>query len=152
MPPRSRPRVFVDADVIFAGSASPSEHGASLVILRMGEITLIDAVTSRQAISEAERNLAAKMPAALSTFRLLVERCLRVVIDPIQRDVAKYAGIAHAKDLPILAAAVRERCEWLVTFNTDDYLPGHPDVAVLRPGAFIQRVRTLLTHMDLTRE
>jgi len=142
----------VDADVIFAGSASPSEHGASLVILRMGEITLIDAVTSRQAISEAERNLAAKMPAALSTFRLLVERCLRVVTDPSRRDVAKYAGVAHPKDLPILVAAVRERCEWLVTFNIDDYLPGHPDVAVLRPGAFIQRLRTLLTHMDLTRE
>jgi len=144
--------VFVDADVIFAGSASPSEHGASLLVLRTGEITLIDAVTSRQAISEAERNLAAKMPAALSTFRLLVERCLRVVNDPSQRDVAGYAGIAHPKDLPILVAAVRERCEWLVTFNGDDYLPGHPDVAVLRPGAFIQCVRALLTHMDLAKE
>ena len=144
--------MFVDADVVFAGSASPTEHGASLVILRMGEITLMDAVTSCQAISEAERNLAAKMPAALSTFRLMVQRCLRVVTDPSQQDGAKYAGIAHPKDLPILVAAVRECCEWLLTFNVDDYLPGHPEVTVLRPGAFIQRVRTLLTHLELARE
>jgi hypothetical protein len=75
----------VDADVIFAGSASPSEHGASLVTLRVGEITLIDAVTTRQAITEAEHNLAAKIPDALTTFRLLVERSLRVVPDPSGR-------------------------------------------------------------------
>ncbi len=152
MPTRSKPRVFVDADVIFAGSASPSGHGASLVTLRMGEITLIDAVTSRQAITEAERNLAAKIPDALTTFRLLVERSLRVVPDPSRRELAAYGDLADPKDLPILVAAIRERCQWLVTFNVDDFAPGHPDVTVLRPGAFIQRVRAILIHIDLTRE
>ena len=29
-----KPRIFVDADVLFAAAASPNEHGASLVILR----------------------------------------------------------------------------------------------------------------------
>jgi predicted nucleic acid-binding protein len=149
MPTRSKPRVFVDADVIFAGAASPSEHGASLVTLRMGEITLIDAVTSCQAITEAERNLSAKLPRALTTFRLLVERSLRVVPAPSRQDFAVYEDIADPKDLPILGAAVRERCQWLVTFNVGDFEPGHPDVTVLRPGAFIQRVRTVLTYMDL---
>lgn len=145
---RSRPRVFVDADVIFAGSASPSEHSASLVTLRMGEITLIDAVTSRQAITEAERNLAEKIPDALTTFRLLVERSVRVVPNPSQQDLVQHGDLADRKDLAILVAAVRERCEWLVTFNVGDFVPGHPDVTVLRPGDFIQRVRTVLTHMD----
>lgn len=67
-------RVFIDADVLFASAASPSEHGASLLILRLGELTLIEAVTSEQVIAEAERNLPAKMPAALPTFRALVAR------------------------------------------------------------------------------
>ena len=49
MPP-DKPRVFVDADVLFAGAAAPSEHGASLVVLRMAEITLIDALASPQVI------------------------------------------------------------------------------------------------------
>jgi hypothetical protein len=45
----SKLNVFVDADVIFAGAASPSEYSASNVVLRMAEITLINAITSAQA-------------------------------------------------------------------------------------------------------
>ena len=47
---RTKPRVFVDADVLFAGAASPSAHSASLVLLQMAEITLLDALTSQQVI------------------------------------------------------------------------------------------------------
>ena len=36
-------RVFVDADVLFAGAASPNSESASLVVLRLAEMTLIDA-------------------------------------------------------------------------------------------------------------
>ncbi len=149
MPPTNpnKPKVFVDADVLFAGSAAPSENGASLVILRMAEITLIDAVTSQQVIIEAERNLAAKLPQALSTFRLLVSRCLRVVLSPQPSELAQFANLADPKDVPILAAAVREECQWLVTFNIRHFQPGHPSVTVIRPGEFILRVRDLLTRI-----
>lgn len=142
-----RPRVFVDADVLFAGSAAPSEHGASLVVLRMAETTLVEALTSQQVIIEAERNLAAKMPGALPAFRLLVARCLRVVEDPSDEEVSAYAGLADASDLPILVAAVRAGCPWLVTFNVRHYRPGHPDVAVMPPGDFLLRVRDVLARM-----
>ncbi len=59
----------IDADVIFAGAASPSEHSASLVILRLAEITLIEARTSQQAIIEAERNLKQKLPQTLPALQ-----------------------------------------------------------------------------------
>ena len=140
-----KPRVFVDADVIFAGAASPSEHSASLVILRLAEITLIEAITSQQAIVEAERNLKQKLPQTLPTFRLLVDRCLQVVANPQPAELTDYAGIADAKDLPILIAAVREACPWLVTFNIRHFQPGHPEVAVLKPGDFILHIRERLT-------
>jgi hypothetical protein len=139
-----KPRVFVDADVLFAGAASPSEHGASLTILRLAEITLIEAVTSHQVITEAERNLEEKLPAALPAFRLLVSRCLRVVDNPLPEDLDSWAGMADPKDLPILVAAAREGCPWLVTFNVRHFKPGHPDVTVLRPGDLVLRVRELL--------
>jgi hypothetical protein len=70
-----KPRVLIEADVLFAGAASPSEHGASLTILRLAEITLIEAITSQQVITEAERNLEEKLPAALPGFRMLVSAC-----------------------------------------------------------------------------
>lgn len=140
-------RVFVDANVLFAGAAFPSEHGASLVILRMAEITLIQAITSEQVIAEVERNLQAKLPAALPAFRLLVSRCLEVKPDPTAAERAPYEGLADVKDLPILVAALREKCSWLVTFNTRHFQPGHPDVNILPPGAFVQRVRYLLANL-----
>jgi hypothetical protein len=137
-------RVFVDADVLVAGAASPSEHSASLVVLRLAEITLIDALASQQVITEAERNLAGYLPAALPAFRLIVSRCLRVVDDPTPAESAAHHGLADPKDLPILVAAVRETCPWLVTFNLRDYQPGHPAVKVLQPGVFVQHVRGVL--------
>jgi hypothetical protein len=57
---RCKPVVFLDADVIFAGAAAPTEHGASHVVLRMSEITLIDCVTSEQVMAEVEGNLTEK--------------------------------------------------------------------------------------------
>ncbi len=142
-----RPRVFVDADILFAGSVSPSEHGASLVVLRMAEITLIEAITSEQVITEVERNLTAKMPAALPTFRLLVSRCLKVVATPTMTERESHIGRADVKDLSILVAALRENCPWLLTFNLRHFKPGHPDVAVMPPGTFIQQVRHLLAQL-----
>lgn len=140
-----KPRVFVDADVLFAGSASASEHGASLMILRLAEMTLIEALASEQVIVEAERNLTVKLPATLSTFRLLVDRCLKITSSPTLEGLAPFAGLADRKDLPILVAAVQNDCQWLVSFNVRHFRPGHPDVTVLPPGEFIQRVRYLLS-------
>lgn len=145
--PRARPRVFVDADVLFAGAASPREHRASLVVLRMAEITLIEAIASAQVIAEAERNLAARLPAALPIFRLLVSRTLLITADPDPTAIAEHAGLANPKDLPILMAAVRKGCPWLVTHNVRHFQPGHPTVTVLRPGEFVLRVRYLLSQL-----
>ncbi len=50
-----KPLVFLDADVIFAGAAAPTKHGASHVVLRLGEITLIECVTSTQVVTEEDR-------------------------------------------------------------------------------------------------
>ena len=143
-----RPRVFVDSDVLFAGAAGPGEHGASLVVLRIAEITLIEALVSQQVVTEAERNLREKMPTALPAFQLLVHKCLRIVADPELSDLKTLAGKADPKDLPILCAAVRESCPWLVTFNVRHFRPGHLSVTVLRPGEFVLRVRDQLAHLS----
>ncbi len=75
----SRPRVFVDADVLFCRRCRARRTGASLVILCLAEITLIEVMTSQQVLVEAERNLGEKLPETLATFRLIVSRCLRQV-------------------------------------------------------------------------
>ncbi|HSH01014.1 MAG TPA: PIN domain-containing protein [Anaerolineae bacterium] len=143
----NKPRVFVDSDVLFAGAASSSEHSASLVILRLAEITLIDAVVSEQVITEVTRNLTNKLPTALPLFNLLISRAVRQVPDPTEVLIAQYAGLADGKDLPILVSAVREGCPWLVTFNGRDYQPGHEAVRVVRPGVFVRAIRHQLSEL-----
>ena len=143
-----KPRIFIDADVLFAGAASPNEHSASLVILRMAEITLIEAVASQQVITEVERNLEEKIPAAMPAFRMLVSRCLHVVADPTVTEIEALSKAADAKDLPILAAAVKENCIFLATYNIRHFQPGVESVTVLKPGDLVQRVRYLLAQMS----
>ncbi|MBM3188163.1 MAG: PIN domain-containing protein [Chloroflexi bacterium] len=149
MRPPARPRVLVDADTLLAACASPSEHGASLMVLRMAEITLIEALAPTQVIEEVRRNLEAKLPEAWPAFSTIVSRCLHVLPDPSGEAVSGYRGLAHAEDLPILVAAVEAGCQWLVTFNVRHYQPGHPDVAVVRPGEFVVKVRDLLSRLSL---
>ena len=117
------PAAFLDADTLFAGAASPHEYGASHVLLRMSEFTLLDCVTSEQAVTGAERNLLRKAPDKLTLFRSLVGRCLRVVPDPTREQMTVYEGQADPKYVSILAVAVIHRCPRLITFNTRHYWP-----------------------------
>ncbi len=147
MIPNRKLVVFLDADVIFAGSASPSEHSASQIILLMGEITLLDCITSQQAITEVERNLLEKLPAKLPEFRLLVSRCLRVVSDPTLEEITSCTGEADPKDLPLLTAALGAGCDYFITFNVRHYFPTARTIMIQRPGEFLQRIRGMLSQI-----
>lgn len=144
----AKPRIFIDADVLIAGAASPNEHSASNLILRMAELTLIEGITSIQVITEVERNISEKMPGALPAFRMLVSRGLKVVEDPDPAEMVDKDGLVDPQDLPILVAAVREGCAILATFNVRHYQPGHPSLVVLKPGDLIIRVRYLLARLS----
>ena len=145
---RDKPKVFVDADVIFAGAAAPTEQGASHVVLQMGEITLIDCISSEQAVKEVERNLANKIPAKLPDFHLLVSRSLQIVGDPQPGDLAAYKGQADPKDLPILVAAMKEGCSHLLTFNVRHFTPTSPKITVQPPSGFLFTIRSLLGMLE----
>ncbi len=140
-----KPRVFIDADVLFAAAASPSSYGASLTVLRMAEITLIECLTSEQVTVEVERNLEAKLPVVLPGVRILLHKCLRVVPDPLPADLAPYTEQADPKDLPLLVAALREQCDYFLTFNVRHYHPVEASITVQQPGDFLKSVRNWLS-------
>ena len=142
-----KPVVFLDADVLFAGAAAPTEHGASHVILRLGEITLIELITSTQVITEVERNFEKKLQAKLPELRLIISRSLRVVPDPKPEELISYAGQADPKDLPILVSALKQGCRFLLTFNIRHFAPTTAEIIVQRPGVFLTTVRTQLVQL-----
>ncbi len=142
-----RPLVFLDADVLFAGVAAPTEQGASHVVLRLGEITLIECVTSTQVVTEVERNFEKKLPSKLPELRLIISRSLQVVPDPEPHELPPYKGQADPKDLPIMVAALKHGCRFLLTFNIRHYEPATSEILVQRPGDFLTIIRTLLVQL-----
>lgn len=137
-------RLYLDADILFAGAARSSETAASYALLLLGEPGLIEIVVAAQVIEEAERDLTAKAPAALPAFRRIVERCVDVRPDPLPEAVVARRGLADPEDLPHLVAALEADCRWLVSFNVRDYRPDHPDLTVVAPGRMIQHLRARL--------
>lgn len=141
-----RLRLFFDADVLIAGSASTS--GASFLLLHLADLRAIEGITSQQAVREAERNLMAKLPAAVPAFRVMVASALRVVDDPSPRTLRALRGRADAGDLPILGAAMESEFDYLVTFNVRHFPRSDSPPRPIRPGDLVSRLRELLAEQE----
>ena len=137
-----RPKVFIDADVLIAGSAST--RGASHIVLQLSELTVIEGFISLQVKREAERNLQIKLPQALSIFRKLVKSAVEVVADAGIGEITPYLSQANANDASILATACTNRCHYLLTFNVRHYYPKAVTISVLSPGDFLFMLRQQL--------
>lgn len=138
-------RIFCDSDVLIAGAASTT--GASHILLQLSELTLLDCLASPYAIDEAERNLLAKLPAALPAFRLILQAAVTVLPAPSAAVVRSVADQAHAKDVPILAAAISGQVDFLATFNLRHFRPRQAPPLIRQPGAILSQIRLSLTHM-----
>jgi len=83
-----KPRVFIDADVLIAGSSSTT--GASHIILHLSDLTIIEGLISQQVSVEAERNLQDKLPETLPIFRKLIDSAVEAVSDPTASEIAPF--------------------------------------------------------------
>jgi len=141
-------RVFFDADVLIAGSASRTHSSASYILLQLAELTLIEGLICPYVREEVERNLGRKLPQALPVFKALLQAALREAPDPPKASLRRWAGRADPKDLPVLAAAVLNGCRYLVTFNTKDYPDPPEPLEVVKPGELVRRVREHLAELS----
>jgi len=140
-------RVFFDADVLIAGSASKTHSSASYILLQLAELTLIEGLICPYVREEAERNLKGKLPQGLPVFKALLQAALREVPDPPKASLSRWAGRADPKDLPVLVAAVLNDCRYLVTFNTKDYPDPPEPLEVVEPGELVRRIRAHLAEL-----
>lgn len=134
----SRLRLFLDADVVIAGSASPD--GASHALFQVAELGLVEAWTSPGALTEVRRNLLQKLPRGLPIFEALWPKSLQIGLDPDEQGTIRYADYAHVKDVHVAAAAIQAQANWLVTFNVRHFY-SPPGLIVVRPGDAVQRIR-----------
>jgi len=99
-------RAFLDANILFSASCPGSNTARFVTLLTAKGV----AITSDYAAIEAQRNIAAKRPQWMSDFK--------AITSPIQL-VPSTDGpvpvVICSKDRPILATAIREQCDYLVT-------------------------------------
>ena len=106
-------KIFFDADTLIAGSAS--QTGASFLLLQLFEIRVLIELTCRQVVAECRRNLIKKLPQAEPIFDEIIKRALEIKKNPTLDEQNTYRHMAHPKDLPILASAIKSGADYLVT-------------------------------------
>jgi len=128
-------RVFLDANVIFSASAPESGIGRLLQLARP-RCTLL---TSDFAAEEARRNVELKRPDWAAGCASLLEQLTMVpsILFPLTVELDE-------KDRPILCAAIRSKCDFLVTGDRKHF--GHwydqevDGVAIVSVLGFAQRI------------
>jgi predicted nucleic acid-binding protein len=118
-------RVFLDANILFSAAKS---DGAVRALLRMlverGHEVVVDAYV----VAEARRNLIAKGPQALHVLDALLTH-LSMAAGPaaLDADPGEAPDLAWLpeKDRPVLAAAIRLRCDALVTGDRTHFGSGY---------------------------
>lgn len=136
-------RVFFDTSVVIAGSFS--SKGASYILMQLAGLTLLDGRFSTEVRVEAERNVLNKSPSALPALRILLKEALVEGASPSADDLHTYVPFADAKDVPILASAIAQKCDYLVTLNMRNFWPPQEDILVLTPGNLLKELRYRLS-------
>ncbi len=112
--PKSKPRVFLDSNVLFSGLYSPK--GAPGIILEHFLKGNVSVVVSPQVLEEVIRTVKEKLPDSLPALRkLLVNTPPEVAADPKLPDIKRWTKKLHLGDASILAAAIAAQPDYFIT-------------------------------------
>lgn len=140
---KSSPRVFLDTSAILAGLNSPD--GAAGTVLAHCVTGHVVPVISPQVIEEAERNIIKKFPKLLPAWQSFLLIPPEVVPAPAISSVRKAQRVLPTSDAPILAAAIAAKPDYLITWNTRDFLRtrviSHVTFPIFTPGEFLTEFR-----------
>jgi predicted nucleic acid-binding protein len=131
-------RVFLDANVLFSAAKS---DGAIRELLRLLVEAGHECWVDDYVVAEARRNLLIKGPAAMTAFEALLTG-LRVSPQQAMTSAPEDIGWLPDKDRPVLAAAIRLRCDALVTGDRTHFGDGYGKtfggVAIHSPRSFAE--------------
>ena len=131
-------RVFLDANILFSAAKT---NGAVRELLRLLQGADHECWIDDYVVFEAYRNLTTKGPEALSALDALVASC-RLSPAQVPGTSTSRAEIdwLPEKDRPVLAAAIRLRCDALVTGDRTHFGAGYGKVFA---GVMIHSPRSL---------
>ena len=105
-------RIFLDANILFSASKSEGAIRRLLVLLdKAGHECCVDGYV----IDEARRNLVAKTPGGGAMLEKLLSRMKTASVQHHRSPALEASLPLHPKDRPVLAAAIHQGCDVLVT-------------------------------------
>jgi len=136
---------FIDTSVIF--SACLSKIGASALVLGYCRKNKLKGYVSRYVLSEIKRNATQKFD-QIEKQRLnyyILQSNLNIIDNPTMQEIKACQKVINLKDAPILAAAVKNRTNYLITFNTNDFLLPKvknfvKPLIIITPRDFVMRI------------
>ena len=109
-------KLFIDTSVLIAGTVSVT--CASSAILELYEAEVFEMVISEQVLVEADRNFENKFPDLIDKYRAFIKNISPILVnDPSISEVRSCLEVINIKDAPILAAAIRENVDYLITLD-----------------------------------
>jgi len=139
---QSRPRVFLDSNVIFSALCGAS--GAPRRILVLAAEGVLEGQISTQVDLEVRRNVRARIPRGEALYSVLLEESrITIVPDPRPDTVRNLLVlVTYAPDAMILGAALEARVDYFVTGDQRHILPNDRlcscmPFRLLSPAAFL---------------
>jgi len=134
-------KVFVDSSALISGLNSPS--GAAGIILSAflaGEFLIY---ISDQVIEEVWRNIHFKFPLLEESFLNFLLARPKIVKPPSLKEIRKAYKLISSEDAPILAAAIKSKPDFLITWDTKHFLKKeittNVSFIICTPREFVQK-------------
>ena len=145
--------VFVDSSVLFAAISSSTGYARDLVRLALrGHVVLY---ANHYVLREVTANLAEKAPATAIFFEQVLREIAWQMVEPSAEEVLAAAVYTVLKDAPVVAAAKKAGCDYLVTYDRK-HLLNPPEVAqrsgltIVTPDVVVLAVQADNSELDPT--
>ena len=139
MPKKSK--LFIDSSALLSGLNSPT--GAAGIILSAWVAGDFFIYISDQVIEEVQRNIQTKFPLLRERFFSFLLTRPKIIKEPNLEEIRKAYQLIRSDDAPILAAAIKAKPDFLITWDIKHFLKRevilNVSFIICTPKEFIQK-------------
>ena len=139
MPKKSK--LFIDSSALLSGLNSPT--GAAGIILSAWVAGDFFIYISDQVIEEVQRNIQTKFPLLRERFFSFLLTRPEIIKEPNLEEIRKAYKLIRSDDAPILAAAIKAKPDFLITWDIKHFLKRevilNVSFIICTPKEFIQK-------------
>ena len=135
-------KAFVDVNVWYSAANKSTGHARQVV---SGSLPNLKLITSERIISSARKYLEKNASSRLNILDVLIEslgKNLQIISEPNDEIILKsFEDVLDADDAAVLAGARQSNADYLVTWNTKDFIQDKiSDITIVTPAELIDKL------------